>query len=1796
MKKQSTPLYKRIFSMSLTLIILLGLVPATTVFAAVPADDFSLVNDDENQNAEDMTASLKEMKATYDCAYIASVQLSKGADLYVNAGASTVMQHDSGESTIMFEWHDTASYRKKDNTSNNKNEIRASVVWIGTDSDGNNVLYYSSVFGLNDAIEDFLNQDNSLNGSETKYTYNAFAVVLPNVTQVVGMYFAKLGNGGNTNRANPWASADIRITSVENFGSRSNYKFNYTGTLLATVSSWTAMNEDRYYADMQTWDSDDENAGSNPTTYLLELTFADNGIASMSGANITLNYTNADGKTKVYRQSLSNFYSADFNNLLGLATSTFSTTNLNALYTATSWSSARAMSSVHMAGRIYNAYNATFNWTDSMAYYSGTVNPKSANLGDYNPYTKMQVYLTMPSEIKSITSIVLSAGTDAYTIDNMCISELDSGVASGDLYGYGIVMNGTIGSERVIGDHNGEILVYTDGYVTVAANGSATFSGSLSGSNKLYTSTATTNVTSSAVGFSFKIADIDGGGIDTFLASRTTSLGNLDALTGVTDYNEPLYLKVQYRDNNGATRIVYLPWVMLYTEFVMNAFYQNYGVAPYTYNSDYDLRGLFTRGQEVGFYVYLEDYDYIQSLTLTYGGSAPSEMDWTQSGKTMDTGTDTLTIDSFSVYETDTHTTAFTNSNFTVKYENGEAVLYTPTPTKSYSTTAGKQFSAGTSLEMTSSSFASGAATEVVREEATIDSKYLFEIHTSNITNADTIDDLTMTVNYTSTSGIALSKSGLDVSALSYAYAGGLAYDGDTQDTQYLLGVAKNGTLLLPLDIQNVQTIDSLTLTLEGSDNWQFNSVDVIALEEYSSSYFDTTSDAMKRDYSGDTVASFVGEVLLSETSPTRTINFTSTNLVTGVVVEPDTTVGAATTYITEIPSELTYAETQSDLGLTVAKYDYTVDVYIPDEMDAGSANYFYFQLIFENGSSGVVLANTQLASDGFRQNYVESFQISTTQYYGDVTSVRIICDNVSSTSNVFDKMKVSQVAVSLASTSGVNLTWVADSVGWVDIEYLDEGISSSSASTSSTSLVRTDVTQEFPITSTAIGTMLFFCLTTAPATNGEAAITPGTVNATLNYYDGDGLFNSYSFDLTSAYKSFNESDKTACMYRLNSTDRFSLTLLDIASIESMTLSRTGGTSNWYVDSVSVQLVSSLGSPYLNSGGTAYLRDAEDAEDLTKSTNAITVPANGSATMSFTANEVTIVSSGEYSGWDSSTGFSSTDSVSEGFTSTVTSVPDVAASANFYLFGSDGNLFNYTFDEDSPTIQGAVMYTSSYGGVTSQSSFTLSNIGTSNGKACTYIKNFDLGEYASIDSVVLGITEANISEYPYVDYGVLEVFQGDTIIATYYYPFLQAYMGLLTPAATTNYFDIQPQLAAERYMEQSVTLSLTAGQSALITSDNDIAVAITYTLASDPASDGAKTEYRSPYVFASDVGYTSLEGLSELVMPLSCNNVYEITGIEVVSGGNTIGLESAVIKNYLTYDGTLLGAYSINGSFNISSTATRYDLTEGDITPVAFTFTTGPESYAPGAGTNDTVSMAVDYITTDGIELRYTYSNVDDYITYGEWNSGEETVVEVNMADVAEVTGVTLSVDDDSLFVMDLTVVVTAALGGTTKSSISVNNWAHEGDPMVIDMSSTVNKVNSFVITATAASGQTASTANGEALVLEVYGTTTVSLTPTLNITGSPDTMVSWSAGDYSSFLAVDDYGKGTFRIPGTLSVGDGVSLLAICDGDYTKSIPVTIVIVEQPVVETTTSSGLFDDDDSGDDTSSSESSSGDGE
>jgi hypothetical protein len=356
--------------------------------------------------------------------------------------------------------------------------------------------------------------------------------------------------------------------------------------------------------------------------------------------------------------------------------------------------------------------------------------------------------------------------------------------------------------------------------------------------------------------------------------------------------------------------------------------------------------------------------------------------------------------------------------------------------------------------------------------------------------------------------------------------------------------------------------------------------------------------------------------------------------------------------------------------------------------MDAGSSNYFYFQLVFENGTSGVVLANQQLAADSFRQGYTETFNIHTTQNYGNVTAVRVICDTSSSTSQAFDKLNIENITVTLPN-KGSAKSWIVDKVGWIDINYQDEGIATTvSEDGTSGGFPNSQVVKEFARTRTASTARLLFTIATAAESSPQIYMpASGTFEASLVYVDTAGYTQNYNFDLRAAVYNFNDNQNSSFIFRQNSSDHFTLSINDIASVKALNIYRSGGNLHWTIKDISISQFSDIGNVYKSTTGE-FKRYIEDETFLTSSTNSnVKIEGAGSATFTFADNSIVMdVANTDPSGW----------------TTTITRIPTTTQeSFNVYLYaGSDANR-TYSFNTANlPSIKGRMEYTLKEGGST----------------------------------------------------------------------------------------------------------------------------------------------------------------------------------------------------------------------------------------------------------------------------------------------------------------------------------------------------------------------------------------------------------------------------------------------------------------------------------------------------------------
>ncbi len=555
---------------------------------------------------------------------------------------------------------------------------------------------------------------------------------------------------------------------------------------------------------------------------------------------------------------------------------------------------------------------------------------------------------------------------------------------------------------------------------------------------------------------------------------------------------------------------------------------------------------------------------------------------------------------------------------------------------------------------------------------ADVSNLYLVEIDTSDVSGAASAGDLSVSFSYTAYGSVATSdqSAGEQTSAVTESttydvrtkvrefYGYWPALQGDTsaqsymEDFGYYKGMLGGGKLQFLISLSNVDTFQSMTLTLKNGQQWQASGVKIsrvtglkhrtLTLEDVSMITADnqslTVNHSINREVTSTELAS-ASQAILFRSGESKTINFSDSQ---STVDDSDTTEVLDPTI-----EEMTYEEACKNKGYNKSRVTYDVDVTVAGSNgsdsangDSGSKNLFYFKLNFENGSSAYVLANQQLSSDGFRAGETERFSIAMNQSYGELISVDIIPDDSSSNSDIYDKLNIDKIRVTRNNNTAVSRTWEITSPGWVGVDYKEE------ADTEKSGRYEGEIAQSYQVDNSTYGLRLLFAITTGTYDKGEKQF-HGTVQATLRYTDSSGQTQTLNFDLVKRLYDFagltpseanSESayytSDTSTMFRGGSCDRFYLNLSDVKSVDSLklTVQDEEGTT-WKIQNVGVSLVTTSKILYINDRGE-YDYTGEK-EELTSQANesepAYTInTAKGSqtdVTINFKGNEISINSS-----------------------------------------------------------------------------------------------------------------------------------------------------------------------------------------------------------------------------------------------------------------------------------------------------------------------------------------------------------------------------------------------------------------------------------------------------------------------------------------------------------------------------------------------------------------------------------------
>ena len=986
--------------------------------------------------------------------------------------------------------------------------------------------------------------------------------------------------------------------------------------------------------------------------------------------------------------------------------------------------------------------------------------------------------------------------------------------------------------------------------------------------------------------------------------------------------------------------------------------------------------------------------------------------------------------------------------------------------------------------------------------------RYLLELTTDEVTGAGTKDDILMRVSWTDLEGNAKVSDTLNIRELSrdfngwwYGTVNGSA---GAADIAYYKGVATGKTLRFFVPLQNVKTITDIKVWMSGSgthDDWQMSDLTVSIVNSYdkrSVSWQAFNYEGVSASLSFDRRVEAVEVYRYSSTTENPALVQQGADEETNVgpnrpggggngssggsggsggsgwssgidVTEPKKVDWSKIRY------SMTFQEASQELGFGKERYLYAVTVHVAgnseasaEDGDCGSKNLFYFRLVFKNGTSGFVLANQQLPSDGFIAGASQTFYISTNQDYGDVTAVQIIPEDLSENSDMFDKLNIQSIDVKRESKAALVPVWTVSSVGWISIDYRDEAQMQSV--TGMAGRDASEVTRTYTVDGSTFDVNFMIAIRTqgypddAPQFEGNLAA--------IVYYDSyspsrgqdelaDVTKSMYAYMNRTANMSDDIAGKTISdknlMHRAGHTDRFYFSLSDVRSIKRIEFQVTSAVNTtWKISDVSLYMVNGSGSLILNKFGE-YERVYREGEQLTElahgtsdnspayaqilqaydgTTNSSGQKVNDKPaviTVNFSENEIEINPDAKQ--W---TSIISREPVSENDT------------LNVFLYPLDGARADAAY----PPVT-VIQYTNTADEKIQTSTGDM-NRALYNDQPVFYVTGINAKKFGVLNSVVVYSGRGSGVNGSFR--AVVQQIRSGVVIATYEWtgsgysdPAGISFTGLYTPAT-------------QRQQRVRLQMGADVPTTVLLKETNDLAVAIWYR-----ADDPSGMELRSPYVYLTDQGYTKISAGQVIDLTFDQKNVGEITGISVVSSGNvggTIDAASIIDEEIGLETKTVVetkGAYGFTDGIMMANVPYR---TAPSLTSrvqlLSISFTTAQSTESMSAGTDGPVRMTLGYYDVYGDLIEKTYADIRPYLTDGEtgFRAGRTSTIQMLVDSVDELRWIELEpysefaqTDGEGKLAMWVLKELSATVGeGSSAMHRDVNTQIIEGSPLKLSM------------------------------------------------------------------------------------------------------------------------------------------------
>lgn len=807
---------------------------------------------------------------------------------------------------------------------------------------------------------------------------------------------------------------------------------------------------------------------------------------------------------------------------------------------------------------------------------------------------------------------------------------------------------------------------------------------------------------------------------------------------------------------------------------------------------------------------------------------------------------------------------------------------------------------------------------------------YLVVIKPSPLASTYTSKDLSVTINYLDTQDMERNASFL-LSDAQEAFYG--------RNSRHYLPQDRGADIRFLADIKNVKTFLSAVVTMQDfttpSDQFQLDEISLYKIRDVDNQVTYTLNRPNGNTYDfdlrlidrkvamGECVASISKTTYFTSGSSSKLLNFIDYS--TGHPIEQDPNISQG---LTSIKKEMAYQDINKDLRLATVRSTYEIQVNVSPMADAGSTNYFFFQLLFENGASGVVLANEQIAGDSFRQGETASFTIMTNQYYGQPKGIRIYTHSSNTEdATAFDKLNIDSIDIIRQSGIGLSTSWRIEKVGWIDINYTEDDVSALTTrmnTDSGNETASTSVCREYYVTknTAAMDFMVEFDVHHTTAT-----VDPN-LTATVYYTKTTGAGASLNLNVNERINEYNGTAGAA--YLAGQPSRFYMSLNDVAEITQIRF-QSDQPNDFILQNLRIYRVAEKGDVYLDATGR-YNRHGKltpityGAMDVLKAVNSQT----GDAVINLAANQNMEIS------------FRTDSDGTTSFTSGATVQTNVRESLNIYVFPGYNDSFR-------TNLRGSLRYTGTYSSGYMQQALTFDGSSRMENGALA-IRGLEISNLGAISSLTLSSDD---NTNPSVSHVIVERINHGQKVKSYYIDFQNA--ALISPVRAMVSTEDNPGA-----MTQKITITTSQVDPVRLSATNNIGVAIRYRSSIDNS-----VEYVSDYVFLWEQSQSRFSKGDPITATLQEPNVGEITGVSIICTGNiSLTTDTVYACNYDRYDallyatgiGTPLSVSPEDG--NINSAVYHNTTLQADVTvmPVIFTMKTAKDTGAvPVTGTHSAV-------------------------------------------------------------------------------------------------------------------------------------------------------------------------------------------------------------------------------------------------